>query len=632
MDIPRGQSPERSITVAASAQVPDLEAAESSSGSSESEGDVGTAMRSAVTTDDASESSALSDVQTDNGATSDTSPRFIDGLPLVVSARSASNEPITSERIARILQPHGISVFVPSLPPPPVAMHNQVGVPETTQVSTRQRRIAAIRRHGVPLRPAAGARSAREAVSSSGESAPRSPRQSVSFSHVEVVSNSGSLENLRILPSQSALDLLTGAGAPNRGRDDAPMNENAEANGAFMQQDIETGHGEITISSRFETELAGMNSHVELGDRVRFVDELPLVRTHRAEILRRGSSESEILRRPIIHAFLDGHPNENISHFIDGLSSYAFQQLSDDATAVLAERIERMIEFFNANPSSQMGLQDVAGISLQNCQDGFLGGLIEIEKFMADAQLVMAVEAGDLDFENLMLAAKKSFALKCIEEFALALSEILGSTQEAIEVELLLIKELSDQIALPVDSLILQNPDYALRQFHDGMARKYGTAVIGESLEARMNFIGREVRLKTADQANLLAFMSNWAPATAFVDRMLPKVAAVNVTDLSKTHAYLELVIDLAQKEALSEDDRTEFNQVLAFFAQHQAVIPESLYTEITAQPKPVMRVSEGLTHLCASAIKSVRDNLGPQAYLQALKQLYDRYQMMTKK
>jgi hypothetical protein len=313
---------------------------------------------------------------------------------------------------------------------------------------------------------------------------------------------------------------------------------------------------------------------------------------------------------------------------VQRLARFSYLNNTDSQAEQLSDRVENIIRFFERQPRTvQTALNDIAMVSITDCHDGDLSGFLEIEKYMDNMRLAAEAKRQRLSAKQLYQAALGHYGCQCIAESALELASALGSTREAVEIELLLISHLSERLQLPVHLPTMQNPDYALSQFNSAMNRKYGQARISALFPQRMDFLAQELLEKRSDKQSVISFMANWGPARAYVDHQcIADQKARGDENLAATFDHLERVIVLAQKTELNSEDRESLSAIVAFLAVHRTAIPESLVLEIEGlvgaqSTTPVL--TDECVRMFASALSAVRYNIGQSPYRTALAKLY---------
>jgi hypothetical protein len=435
-------------------------------------------------------------------------------------------------------------------------------------------------------------------------------RPSVQWSHAEIISLTGSRENLIALLS--------------------------DANGHYArlsQRDIETGHGrEIAQSAQY-----GSSAHLSLMEENRLdlavdTESLPF----RGEFMsrRRQPLSVPLAFRPSVRTFLEGNPDTALSTWIKRLSSLAMLKFTPAKNDTLCERIANIINFYNAHHADvKTSLQNIASASISDCRDGDLGGLIEIEKYLDDTRLISYAKQSVLTPLLLYQQAKKHFALECFKERAYALASALGSTQEVIEIQLLLMMHLGDRLGSLVTIDAMQNPDYASQQFRPAMLALYnfdcGTQ---ESLTRPMDFLAQNLQVKINDKNQVLHFMAAWQPALEFIDQSFDKSRRSLLEQKRDTlFEKLETVVTLTGKDKLEAGDQQALGEVLSLLAEHQDAIPVSLYKQIsdaTERLAQLVKVNEQLSKALQDAFKNLPHSVERSVYLETLRSLYSDFDL----
>lgn len=530
------------------------------------------------------------------------------------------------------------------LPASEIQSAGQIPVNFTGAASRRQRRIAGLRQRA-SSQPVAGSqpvgREERQG-SNSGlnrqdrSDATASPRRGVSWSpRVTLISVSGSLTDLRVVSA------IAGEGEPEDvvtqdvvTQDPVTQAESLVTDGIFQRRDIETGHGERDTEASIFTQsrlvldrvnpymLVGYGNYgVNLGANL----EMPIFRRVSRRSTRSGAYPLENRRR--IETFLAAHSDENLSALIRRLARFDFYALSPAQSNTLGERIERVLEFYESHPSVREGMEDIASVSIARCHDDNLGGLLTIENFIGEMRLISRVHAGEIDERSLYGVAQQYFAAQCLMNESSRLAGSLGSTEEAIEIQLLLTQALDDALSLPVQGLAMQNGEFALRQFESAMMQKCRDDNRFYNLEAQINAVFAEIRQKIEDKHQLLNFMAGWAPACTFVDKTRAQSGSRNMDDLlDVSFEHLDQLVMLSQKEMLTQSDELSLQRVMDFLSLHRAVIPESVFEGIIEQMHFAGEHKTVTNELCrqgAAALTAIRDNLSRQSYETVLQRLY---------
>lgn len=525
------------------------------------------------------------------------------------------------------------------LPASEIQSAGQIPVNFTGAASRRQRRISGLRQRASSQAVAGSQRVGREERhgSNSGlnrqdrSDATASPRRGVSWSpRVTLISVSGSLTDLRVVSAIAGEgeteDVVT--------QDVVTQAESLVTDGIFQRRDIETGHGERDTEASIFTQsrlvldrvnpymLVGYGDYgVNLGANL----EMPIFRRVSRRSTHSGAYPLENRRR--IETFLAAHNDENLSALIRRLARFDFYALSPAQSNTLGERIERVLEFYESHPSAREGMEDIASVSIARCHDDNLGGLLTIENFIGEMRLISHVHAGEIDERSLYGVAQQYFAAQCLMDESSRLAGSLGSTEEAIEIQLFLTQALDDALSLPVQGSPMQNGDFALQQFESAMLQKCREENRFYNLEAQINAVFSEIRQKTEDKHQLLNFMAGWAPACAFVDKTRAQSDSRNMDDLlDLSFEYMDQLVMLSQKEMLTQPDELSLQRVMGFLSLHRAVIPESVFEGIIEQMHFAGEHKTVTNELCrqgAAALTAIRDNLSRQSYETVLQQLY---------
>lgn len=335
---------------------------------------------------------------------------------------------------------------------------------------------------------------------------------------------------------------------------------------------------------------------------------------------------------PLIQAFLTNHGDTHLACLITRLTDFAQRRILLPNTEAFSARLLAVIKHYNEHPSSRESLNNVALVSTSNCHDGVIGGLIEMEKHLDNLRIIQQVEDETIDATALYEQAKKHFALKCIETRALDLCAAGGSTSEAIELELLLIKRLAGALEIPVKSVPMQNEFYGKFLLNLGYEKYYKNEALPPLLELRLTHLLEAIEDNIADKDQVVRFMSQWEPAQKFAGLQVAK-NRINTTDnspeaiaLALTFEHLATMMALSSKNTLEGDDKTALKAVWHFINEHSASIPAKTTNAINQgenRPSTLSELKTILSDKYVEAIKAIHEDMARKLHHTALKAIY---------
>lgn len=344
-----------------------------------------------------------------------------------------------------------------------------------------------------------------------------------------------------------------------------------------------------------------------------------------------------------ICTFLNQYNREPIAIWIRRLSQFSQACESAAVTQELTGRLGTVIRRYESDAQAREGLNHVAMVSVTDCHDGDLNGLLAMEKYIGELCLIDKVRAGELNIATLQSSARQHYGLHLLEETARDLCEALGSTAEAVEVALLLVRHLGQDLDLPVHNQAMGQTEYAVEQFmlafgawhHKYQERlgavdasdQYSALARPDALADRLDFVGAWIGLQRQDKEGLMRFMANWQPSRAYVERKFGPDFANSSPLLSEPFELVESVHELCAKPMLDEADQEQLRRVLTYLHRHRAVLPEALCLvldeALTKQEgKRLSYMTDALAEASLQAVGLIRDDLTRSYYQRALERL----------